>query len=912
MNNIIMVTLDASRYAEAPRVRQYDYGQTLRIQGGDLPKVVEVHYSMQEKSGDSTTRIGTTIDGVIEAPVPDSMLENNDCAEDYTFYAYIYVEDGVSGNTEYEIAIPVTARSKPEVPGTPEEPELFKETINAVNDAADRAETAEQNAKASETEASKYAASASKSAVAAEKTKEDALREVGEKKQEAIEAIREQEETSVGKITTHTDDEIQRIQSQTAESKGELEQTITDASVANKKLEESIRTAGDTKKALDKSTELAGTAKTELDTSIREAGEAKTALDGSTNTAGEMQETLSATVKQAGTLDASLGEKIEVGTQLNEDITASGEKAVQDIQTAGSEQLDKMQAVAEEFTADRGQITKNKEDITGLSAQIYNTDIVEETSDTQIIVEDSAEGRGLRNLKVYGWSKQESTTGAQLLDISTFRDQIVNGVTIKNNGDGTLTVTGAAQDKVAYISIGKIEGVEEGKKYCFEGFYSLSDGNIESFAAQDSNSIAGMIFKDAKTITAKSNSDIVVQLKCRVGIDTNFTIKPFVHEGTTALPYESYTGGQPSPSPDYPQEVVSAGAGGEVEITVCGKNLFNANKYMNYTFIQSNTLEYDNTYPTIKIFKFNVKGGEKYSYTLTILNNYTCAFGKEDDISNLSMLSSSYSGTKKIITVTVPDGYNAMYICAPISDGRKMMVVKEDTNDIPYEPYHEPQSLSISTPTGLPAIPVDTGGNYTDADGQQWISDYVDFAKGKYIQNVCKLPLKNLVKKWYTWGVNNLKGNITGFYAYLTDAGYRKSKNMEVLTNICRYHRDVWGGANVGCNINNSNQYVEMSLPTDILEDTSTKAKAIESFAKIIEQTDAYVMYVLAEPIETDLTPEEIQVYQSFITYAPTTIVENDADCHMKLSYIADSKAYIDKKFSELSAAIVASASEAE
>ena len=61
-------------------------------------------------------------------------------------------------------------------------------------------------------------------------------------------------------------------------------------------------------------------------------------------------------MKQAGTLDASLGEKIEVGTQLNEDITASGEKAVQDIQTAGSEQLDKMQAVAEEFKEDIGSL----------------------------------------------------------------------------------------------------------------------------------------------------------------------------------------------------------------------------------------------------------------------------------------------------------------------------------------------------------------------------------------------------------------------------------------------------------------------------------------------------------------------------------------------------------------------------
>ena len=372
VNKIVTVVLKKDDISYADEAYQWNYGQILRIQGGNLPKVVEVHFSLEETSGTSVTRIGTTVDGVTEVPIPDSHLENNNCSKDYTIYAYIYLEDGTAGRTEYEIAIPVKARTKPEVPGTPEEPELFRETVKAVNDAADRAEQSEQKAKASEVEAGKYAASASESAVVAEKTKEDALKEVGEKKQEAIEAIQKQEETSVGKITTHTDDEIQQIQNQTAESKRELKQTIADAGVSKEELEHSIETAGTSKTALDKSVEMAGTAKAELDTSTQKAGEAKTALDGSAKTAGEMQETLSATVKQAGALDTSLNEKIETGTQLKTDLVASGEKAVQDIQAAGSEQLDKMQAVAEEFTADQEQITTNKENIDSLKEDINN------------------------------------------------------------------------------------------------------------------------------------------------------------------------------------------------------------------------------------------------------------------------------------------------------------------------------------------------------------------------------------------------------------------------------------------------------------------------------------------------------------------------------------------------------------
>lgn len=372
MNNIIIAKLDSTYAAVYSGIWQWNYGQILRIQGGNLPKVVEVHFSLQDKGGDSITRIGTTIDGATDVPIPDSFLENGGRAQDYKIYAFIYLEDGTSGNTEYKIEMSVKSRPKPEVPGTPEEPELFRETVKAVNAAADRAEQAEQNAKASATEAGKYAASASESAGAAEKTKEDALKEVGEKKQGAIEAIQKQEETSVGKIATHTDDEIQRIQNQTADSKAELEQTITNAGVSKEEIEHSIETAGTSKTALDKSTELAGTAKTELDMSTQKAGEAKTALDGSARTAGEMQETLSATVKQAGALDTSLGEKIETGTQLKTDLTASGEKAVQDIQTAGSEQLGKMQAVAKEFTADREQITTNKEDIGSLKEDLID------------------------------------------------------------------------------------------------------------------------------------------------------------------------------------------------------------------------------------------------------------------------------------------------------------------------------------------------------------------------------------------------------------------------------------------------------------------------------------------------------------------------------------------------------------
>lgn len=358
--NTVRANITSSRYAETNSIFQYDTGRKLEIYGCNLPKSVEVQFSTDKEKGNTITRVGNTNNGVTTTIIPNQLLNDSEKTSNFCIFAFLYNVDNDGGRTEYVIKIPVVARPKPENPSEEPlpEPNIFHETVEAVNAAADRAEQAEQNAKASETEAGKYASSASESAAVVEKTKEDALKEVGEKKQEAIEAI----------------------QNQTADSKAGLEQTIKNADTSKKELDESIQTAGDTKTALDKSVELAGIAKTELDTSTQKAGEARTALDGSARTAGEMQETLSATVKQAGALDTSLGEKIETGTQLKKDLTASGEKAVQDIQTAGSEQLGKIQAVAEEFTADREQITTNKEDIGSLKEDIYTQ--VEKTFST--------------------------------------------------------------------------------------------------------------------------------------------------------------------------------------------------------------------------------------------------------------------------------------------------------------------------------------------------------------------------------------------------------------------------------------------------------------------------------------------------------------------------------------------------
>lgn len=141
---ITAVFANNSDAADATGLWQYDYGQVLRIQGLSLPKAVKVDFSLSETGSESVPRVGITKDGVTDTPIPDSMLENGDTTMDYDIYAFVYLEDETSGKTTNRITMPVKSRPKPQAFDTPEDAQLFRDAIAAVNESADRAETAEK------------------------------------------------------------------------------------------------------------------------------------------------------------------------------------------------------------------------------------------------------------------------------------------------------------------------------------------------------------------------------------------------------------------------------------------------------------------------------------------------------------------------------------------------------------------------------------------------------------------------------------------------------------------------------------------------------------------------------------------------------------------------------------------------
>ena len=141
---MVIANFEDENYKRVTGLWQWDYGQILRIQGLNLPKAVEIHFSLQESGGEAKKRVGFTKDGVTDVVIPESMLENEEAIDNYNAYAFVYLTDDTSGQTEYKICMPVKARPKPEAFTKPEDVEIFHEAIKVVNESAERAETAEQ------------------------------------------------------------------------------------------------------------------------------------------------------------------------------------------------------------------------------------------------------------------------------------------------------------------------------------------------------------------------------------------------------------------------------------------------------------------------------------------------------------------------------------------------------------------------------------------------------------------------------------------------------------------------------------------------------------------------------------------------------------------------------------------------
>lgn len=352
---------------------------------------------------------------------------------------------------------------------------------------------------------------------------------------------------------------------------------------------------------------------------------------------------------------------------------------------------------------------------------------------------DDAFSAPLCGLTAYGKSTQGNTTGAQLFDVS---NADVVHMYIANNGIGNYidnySVIIPIKPSTSYTICeknNKVFRVAITEEYPVEAALTLFKDTTN-------------IYKNTTTPNNLPNGNFLM-----IQLYGNFPSAPdfsglMLNEGSTTKPWEPYTGGKPSPSPDYPQEIKSAGDGGT-------------------------------------------------------------------------------------IVLTLGDG-----------DGKT-------------------QTLTLPTPNGLPGIPVTSGGNYTDPQGQQWVCDEVDLKRGVKVQRVNAVDLS-------TCKVTvNTKLTVTkrlSIRLLLYGRDYKTEALCNKMPFIVSFTKDV-----PHFYVDKTN--VHIFIPLD---------------AKTPEEGEYILFYALATPIETPLTPDKIAAYKALVAYGPDTVVRASDGAGIKLDYQRD------------------------
>lgn len=499
---------------------------------------------------------------------------------------------------------------------------------------------------------------------------------------------------------------------------------------------------------------------------------------------------------------------------------------------------------------------------------------------------EGVKGNRFTSLTLHGKSTQRSTTGAQLFPPPSLGSVEKNGITLDYMEDGKIHIRGTAEITTDfYVSRLQLSAAT----------YTLSVGvNIDTrvlrVALCDN---VGIPYLDTRedslytTGTIDSAIDVSLLIRVYAGKSIDLTVQPMLNIGSAALPYEPYTGGKPSPSPEYPQGIESAGDAGKIAVNVLGKNLIP----FPYPALGGAGTEIE-----LKGVKYTVQsdGGIRCTGTVGTRFGPTLSNIKFSDKPLSTLLVNNQTDGKIVLsggTLFFDSNNNALFIYYRDSQAGKPLniviypQIELGTVATSYEKYKPAQKLIIPTSGGLPGIPVSSGGNYTDEKGQQWVADEIDLAKGERVQRTEEYRFTG-TEEWLSWGVNNQVEGITGFYWYFKNTFSTAQKR--ILNTHAVFSENAWGGRKEGTEAiieSTNDDYLVWSVRNEYLEDTSDNNVAIKSFKKMLGEINAKMLYCLAEPIRTPLPPETIAAYKALRTYSPTTTVINDAGAGMSAGY---------------------------
>lgn len=531
---------------------------------------------------------------------------------------------------------------------------------------------------------------------------------------------------------------------------------------------------------------------------------------------------------------------------------------------------------------------------------------------TDIQLKDSSD-MNIQELHLFGRTEQKTTKGINLLKTEQ-QDETRDGITITRNDDGTYVLNGTATIDVDFSLTSKFPA-EKGKTYRMTGiskeksgiFMYVTDGSTSYSCASG----VGVTF----TYTSESGKKYIHLLIPSGKTLNNITVKPMIVDGltypnTTYDDYEPYTGGQPSPSPDYPQEIKSIE---NPTVSVAGKNLFEPST-INYSYNNLRiTANVDNSQKNsikIKINTINATEGNLYALAYVDINKF---------------VKKIKSNTTYTIVLKNPQNIGAVFVGTIIGTNRITNTVAVKSNVIKLQTIDD-----ISNKSTFPLVFYFAGtvkenvtigfddiaiyeGDYPNAEIEEFkevqsaqqtcelngIDDVKDElivnadGTGKFVQRINKSSLndKSNFAKWYE------TTNTYGFEVYDSNCAFYSSKINIIAEKLQGKTTDILNSGVYNANgiTISPNGKIKIKILKKYLAEYSTDA-----LKKFLKNNTIKILTILPEPTVTDLTAEEVQKILALHTNKPNTTIWNDQNADMQITYVADTKKYIDNKFTEL------------
>lgn len=586
----------------------------------------------------------------------------------------------------------------------------------------------------------------------------------------------------------------------------------------------------------------------------------------------------------------------EVTTQIQ----TVGNNQVSNVNNAGATQVNNVQnketevlaSIPDTYTELDASVKQLNEQIRGKAPVITESTTIQSGSPTTVT--DSAE-MPLQGLNVYGKSKQFATAGKNLCSIKSCQ----------------LSTHGVISDVIQWTKSSQVyyafdtQNISGAKAYISVKYHDADQKKVGSNGANiacDGTRKTGS-FNGVYAGTNGSNIDLttIEYISVQLGLYSDSVTPSFIDNIMVTddknVSFEPYTGGKPSPSPEYPQEIVSAGEKGNIGVEITGKNLFGGKAFADKIVELGGTLVGDN----VKIDASKINDNLIYKFADSSKRYTIIVEGVNSSKIQAVNLSVHYSdgttggfgefvnGKRIVVTYKGVIGvYGSWYTGE--TTYTKFGIFEGEVKESDYEPYKESKAI-IQIQGGLPGIPVTTGGNYTDENGQQYICDEIDFSRGKYVQRVKEVVLDGSDDEVWRYNIGAHRANII---LNNENLGTYDQRGIASMCSNLLWNRNVYSDSNRenGYLINNNTFFVRVA--------ESLALNTEPDFRTWLASNPITLQYVLATPIETDLSEAQIQAYKSLTTFKPTSIISNDANAQMEVEYACDTKTWVTNKINTL------------